>query len=543
MSSALLRAVCLCALLAVTSCARREGAPATASASILRLSQRNEPADLDPATAALPDDFFIIRALSEGLVVPTPSGPQPGAAARWEVSADGLVYTFHLRPDAQWSNGEPASADDFLVAFHRVLAPSTAAPKADLFYPVKNARAYIAGAIADFSQVGLKAPDPHTLVVTLARPTPEFLAYAASGPWIPVNPRVVARLGRQWTRPGNYVGNGPFVLTEWLPTQRISVRRNPQYREAANVRLAGIQFIRFDDGDAEERSYRAGEIDVTMALPATKLETYARERPAESHRMALAETRYLAFNLQRRPLDDPRVRRALSLAIDRKRIVDDVLQGGQTAADRLLPPALLSRPDGPPPGFRRDGDPDEARRLMAEAGFRDGRGFARLELSGWTNLPVLEAIQAMWEKNLGIEMAVTVREARVHVAALRSGAYDVGFITLIPDVADPWSILDAFTSDSPNNYPHWVDARYDALVARAAAVADPQARGVLLHAAEWRLLEDCPIAPVYFNAKNWAMQPYVRGWQEDALWQRFYPSLWMELPTAPAPASSHHANP
>ena len=543
MNSILLRAAaCLCLASASAGCAERKAAHEPA-APVLRLSQRNEPADLDPATAALPDDFFIIRALGEGLVVPTPAGPVPGAAERWELSTDRLAWTFHLRTGGRWSNGEPVTADDFLASYRRALSPVTAAPKAELFYPVKNAREYVSGQISDFSSVGFRAPDARTLVVTLARPATGFLAYAASGPWIPVNPRAVGRWGRRWTRPGSNVGNGPFVLQEWVPNQRISVRRNPYYRAAATIRIAGIQFVRFDDGDSEERAYRTGNIDATMALPATKLETYARERPAELHRMPLAETRYLAFNTQRRPLDDPRVRRALSLAIDRGRIVRDVLQGGQAAADRLIPPALDSVPGAPEPRFRSAGDPDEARRLLAEAGFPGGRGFPRMEVSGWTNTPVIEAIQEMWKKNLGIATDVAVREARVHVAALRAGAYDIGFITLIPDVADPLSVLENFTSESPNNYPRWIDPPYDALVEAAAGDGDPASRAARLEAAERRLLDACPLAPVYFNAKNWAMQPSVRGWREDALWQRYYPDLWMELPTASAPASSPHANP
>lgn len=522
----LLRSVAgLGAALALAGCARREASAPEPASPILRISQRNEPEDLDPATAALPDDFFVIRALGEGLLVPTPAGPAAAAAERWEISPDGLVYTFYLRPDGRWSNGEAATAEDFVASFRRALTPATAAPKADLFFPVKNARAYVSGEISDFSRVGLAAPDPHTVVVTLERPNSGFLAYAASGPWIPINPRVVRRLGRQWTRPGNYVGNGPFVLAEWLPSQRISVRRNPAYRGAPAVRLAGIQFIRFDDGDAEERAYRSGDVDVTMALPPTKLETYARERPAELRRMPLAETRYLSFNLRLPPLGDVRVRRALSLAIDRGRVVDDVLQGGQTAAGRLLPPALSSLPALRHPGPARGGDPEQARRLLAEAGFPGGRGFPRLELSGWNSTPVLEAIQAMWKKVLGIDVSVVVRDARVHVASLRSGSYDIGFMTLIPDVADPLPILEGFTSASPDNYPHWADPKYDALVGEAATDGVPGSRAARLSAAEGYLLEACPLAPLYFNAKNWAMRPYVIGWEETALWERYYPSL------------------
>ena len=214
------------------------------------------------------------------------------------VPGDGLTWTFHLRPDARWSNGEPVTAGDLLASYRRVLTPATAAPKANLLFVVKYARAYATGQLTDFSAVGFLAPDPHTLLVVLERPTPQFLAYVASGPWIPVNPRVVERLGRQWTRPGNYVGNGPFLLTEWRSQQRIVVRRNPGYHGAAGVRLDEIQFIRFDDTNAEDRAYRDGQIDVTMSVPIDRLASYARDRPTELQRTPLAETRYLAFNVR-----------------------------------------------------------------------------------------------------------------------------------------------------------------------------------------------------------------------------------------------------
>jgi oligopeptide transport system substrate-binding protein len=493
----------LLAALALASCARQApSAPSGPRApQVLRLSQRNEPDDLDPALASLPDDFFVIRALSEGLVLPS---------------------------------------------YRRSLTPATAAPKANLFFAVKNARAYATGQVADFSSVGFLAPDPQTLLVVLERPTPQFLAYAASGPWIPVNPRVVARLGRQWTRPGNFVGNGPFVLTEWWPQQRIVVRSNPHYHGAAGVRLDEIQFIHFDDTNAEDRAYRNGQIDVTMSVPIGRLAVYARERPAELKRTALAETRYLAFNVARPPLNDARVRLALSDALDRTRLTRDVLQGGQEPAYRMLPPGLRLPGDLPAglaqnrfaegaAGESRDRtratDAEEARRLLAAAGFPGGRGFPHLEISGWVIAPpLLEAIQAMWKKELGIDVVLNVREARVHAAALRAGQYDIGFITLIPDATDPVDALARFTSQAPENYPHWHDATYDRWINDARQAADPDRQAAALRAAEVRLLRQAPVAPVYFNAKNWLIRPEVRGWQEDALWSRNYLGVYLERP-------------
>jgi oligopeptide transport system substrate-binding protein len=306
----------LCVFAALQSaCSKSEkSAAATATAApaqILRIAQRNEPSDLDPATATLPDEFFILRALSEGLLLPDPAGgaPLPAAATGFDLSPNGLVYTFHLRPAATWSDGSPVTAADFVASYRRILTPATAAPKAHLFYAVKNAQAFLSGAITDFSSVGFAAPAPLTLVITLAQPSARFPHYVASGPWLPVNPRAITQHGRTWTQPGHFVGNGPFTLAEWRQQQRIVVQKNPRYRAAATVRLAEIQFIRLDSGDTEERAYRAGQIDVTLSVPSTKIEPYTRDRPAEFHRAPAAETRFLAFNTTRPALADARVRR------------------------------------------------------------------------------------------------------------------------------------------------------------------------------------------------------------------------------------------
>jgi oligopeptide transport system substrate-binding protein len=539
----------LLAAAALAGCAR-QAPPAAAGPAILRLSQRNEPTDLDPALADVPDDYFVIRALSEGLVVPTTTGdgtPVPAAADRWDISPDGLTWTFHLRTDAVWSNGDPVTAADFIASFQRVLTPGTAAPKPNLLYIVKNARAYAVGQLTDFTTVGFLAPDPHLLQVTLERPTPQFLTYAASGPWIPANPGVVARFGRRWTLTENFVGNGPFVLAEWKPGQRIIVRRNPRYHGAAGIRLDEIQFIHFSDTDAEDRGYRDRQIDVTMAVPYTKIDTYLRERPEELHRAPLAETRYLAFNVRRTPLSDPRVRRALSLALDRARLVKDVLRAGQDPAYRLLMPAL--RPAGDmaselssnlfstaaAEAERAATGPasrDEARRLLAAAGFPGGRGFPTLEFSGWGAgaRPVMEAVQEMWKQELGLKVTLLVRDLGAHVAALRQGEYDIGYIALIPDIADPLPALQRFTTGAPDNYPHWSDAAYDELVAQAANTSDPAAQAAVLRAAEEELLDQLPLAPLYFNVQTWMMRPEVHGWQQDALWTRNYLGVYLEAP-------------
>ncbi|MCB1104854.1 MAG: peptide ABC transporter substrate-binding protein [Cephaloticoccus sp.] len=498
-------------------CAKSSDSPGSA---ILRLSQRNEPGTLDPATATLPDELFIIRALSEGLVTPNPDGgePLPAAAEHWEVSADGLTWTFHLRANATWSNGEPVQAGDFITSFQRVLTPATAAPKASLLFSVRGAEAYYRGELTDFAKVGFAAPNEHTLRITLHQPMPQFLVYVASGPWIPVNPRVVEQHGRDWVRPGSYVGNGPFRLRDWQPNQRIVVARRPDYWDAARVHLDAIHFLAFDNGDAEERAFRAGQIDVTMSVPAAKIAGYAEQQPSPLRQIPLHETRYLSFNTQRSPLGDIRVRRALSLAIDRQAIATQVKQGGHVPAYQFVPEGL----GGLRPSDSLTWDAFAARALLAEAGFPDGQGFPVLEMTGWSETPVLEAVQAMWKQTLGITVRIGVRDARVHLAALASGDYDIAFMTAIPDVADPANLLADLRSTSSANYPHWQNPDYDDLLAAADQAPENPARLATLAEADALITAKCPLAPLYFNTKNILISPRVQGWREDALWTRFY---------------------
>jgi oligopeptide transport system substrate-binding protein len=479
-------------------CAKRDAS--AGAAGLLRIAQRNEPATLDPQLATLPDEFFIIRALGEGLVTPNPSGgaPLPAAAARWEAGADAQTWTFHLDPAAAWSNGDPVTAHDFVAMIRRAQDPATAAPKAELFQVVRAAT----------------ARDDRTLIITLTRPMPDLPALAASGPWIPVHPATLQQYGKDWTRPGRFIGNGRFTLAEWSPNQRIVVQKNPRHHDAAATRLNRIEFLAFDNGDTEERAFRAGQVEVTMAVPTAKLDTYRGAEPPVLHTVPLHETRFLVVNLNRAPLNDPRVRRALSLALDRDALVTKVLKAGQQPALTFVPAGL----GGHRSDARLHEDVAAARALLAEAGFPEGRGFPKLELSTWPVSAVqLEAIQQMWRERLGITVTLLQHEARTHLAALATGDFDLGLYTAIPDYDSAADLLERFTSGNANNYPRWQDADYDRLVA-AGRLAE----------AESRLLEALPVIPLYFNTKNFLLRPTVRGWQEDALWTRFYDHVSVE---------------
>lgn len=506
-------------------CARHES-----TEPLLRVSQRNEPATLDPHLATLPDEFFLLRALSEGLVVPNPNEgpPLPGVAESWTTSPDGRRWTFTLRADARWSNGDPVTAADFVYSLRRALTPALGAAKAELFHVLKNAAAYHRGELADFSAVGCAATDARTLVLELAEPAPHLLALLASGPWLPVHRATIEAHGGiaardgVWTRPGNFVGNGPFVLREWRKDQHLLVTPNPHYHTTARVRVPGIRFQVYDSGDTEERAFRAGQVDVTMAVPTAKLESYV---PPVLRRVPLHETRYLALNLARPPLDDARVRRALALAIDRDALVTSVLRGGQKAALNFLPPGLGGYTGAP----RLAHDPEQARALLAAAGFPGGRGFPRLEVSAWGISPtVLEAVQQMWRRELGLETALVQREGRVHMASVIAGDFTLALMPAIPDYDDPAALFGEFVTGAPGNFPRWSEARFDRLVAQALRTPDPVGRTALYREAEEVLLAELPVIPLYFNTQNYLVAPRVRGWRQDALWNRTYLDVTLE---------------
>lgn len=516
------------AALLIAGCAK----PEAATEPLLRVSQRNEPATLDPHLATLPDEFFVLRALSEGLVVPNPNEglPLPGVATAWTTLNDGRRWIFHLRADASWSNGDPVTAHDFVYSIRRALTPALGAPQAELFHLLLNAAAYQRGELTDVASVGCSATDDRTLVLDLVAPTPatHLLALLASGAWLPVHRATIEAHGGlaardgAWTRPGNFTGNGPFVLREWRKDQHLLVTPNPHYHSAARVRVPGLRFQIYDSGDTEERAFRAGQVDVTMAVPTSKLDRYA---PPVLRRLPLHETRYLALNTTRPPLDDVRVRRALSLALDRGTLVTNVLRGGQKSALNFIPPGLGGYTGTP----RLGRDPEQARALLAAAGFPGGRDFPRLELSAWGISPtVLEAVQQMWRHELGIETALVQREGRVHMASVIAGDFSLALMPAIPDYDNPAALLGELLTGATGNYARWSDARYDRLVHEAGLISDAADRHRHYAAAEEVLLAELPVIPLYFNTQNYLVAPRVRGWRQDALWNRTYLDLTLE---------------
>jgi oligopeptide transport system substrate-binding protein len=502
---------------------------------ILLLGNGTEPQDLDPDIVTGQQEFHIMMALLEGLVSEDPVDlhPVPGVAESWDISPDRKVYTFHLRKDAKWSNGEPVTAQDFRESYKRILTPSLGAEYSYMHYVVKNAEAYNTNGITDFDQVGYKVLDDHTLQVTLNNPTPYFLSLLTHHSWYPVNMRVVAKYGdpylrgNKWTRPGHFVGNGAFVLSKWRVNDVVEVRKSPTYWDRDRVRLNAIRFYSIESDDTEERAFRAGQLHVTLTLPLSKIDYYKKEHPDVLVIGPFLGTYFYRVNVTKPPLNDKRVRQALAMAIDRESIVKDVLKGGQLPAYNFVPPGTA----GYTSHTQLHENIAEAKRLLAEAGFPDGKGLPPIEILYNTleaHRTIAEAIQQMWRTKLNVDARLVNQEWKVYLDAQRSLNYQVCRAAWIGDYVDPNSFLDMWQTGGGNNETGWSNPEYDRLIVQAAATVDPQERLEVFQKAEAILLDEMPEIPVYFYTRVCLQRPEVKGWYPTLLDNHPYKYVYLE---------------
>ena len=458
---------------------------------------------LDPALLTVQGDMRVGSALFEGLTRydPQTAVATPGIAERWTISTDGATYTFTLRENARWSTGEPIVADDFLFSWRRLLEPGTGAEYASLLFYVRNGEEFASGKTRDPNFVGISAPDPHTFRVELIRPTPFFIEICALPALAVVSRKAVEHWGDRWTMQHPIPASGAFQLEFWRLNDRIRLRKNPNYWDAANTQSETIDILACSRPATALNLYENGQADIVWdkdLIPA-ELVDVLRRRP-DFHSFDSLGTYFVRFNVTRKPLDDARVRRALALAIDKASIVGKITRAGERVAASLVPPSLPNY--SAPPGLPHD--PVEARRLLAEAGFPGGAGFPRIEY-GYNTSRAHEAIgvelQGMWERELGIHVELRNVESKVFFQAQSALEYDIGRSSWVGDYNDPTTFLDLFLSNNGNNRTGWKNPRYDALLAEANGKADPVARAKLLQEAETLLIqEEAPIMPLYIYA-------------------------------------------
>jgi oligopeptide transport system substrate-binding protein len=405
-----------------------------------------------------------------------------------------------------------------------------------MLHPMKNAKAFNEGEITDPSLLGVKALDDHTLQVTLECPTPYLLGMMAMHyTWWPVHLPTVEKHGdpylpgNRWTRPENYVGNGPFILTEWIPNNIISVRKSTNYWDADNVELNGIDFLPIESVDSEERSFRAGQLHVTYELPNAKIDAYKRDNP-DVLRMDDYLANYLyRINVTHPALKDKRVRHALSQAIDRQAIVETVTRGGQKPAFGLTPPGTVGYTTMAQLKFDIEG----AKQLLTEAGYPNGEGLPPIEIhynTSENHRAIAETIQQMWNKNLGIEATLRNEEWKVYLDSQSDTNYMVSRSGWTGDYIDPNTFLDTFLSYSGNNRTGWNNPEYDRLVNEAACADSTEQRYELLQQAEAILLDDLPLIPIYYYTRVYLLHPAVQGWHPTILDFHPYQHVHLEQP-------------
>jgi oligopeptide transport system substrate-binding protein len=476
-----------------------------------------EVATLDPNKMNALQDGRVAAALFEGLTVVDARTlkVRPGVARSWQISPDALTYTFDLRPEARWSDGKPVTAEDFVYSWKRVLEPKTAAEYAYILYPIRGARAYYdaaskPGGGADWSKVGIRMEGPYRMVVTLEQPCAYFLDLAAFTTYLPVRRDAIEKHGDRWTLPGNIISNGAFRLVEWRFQSRMMWEKNPYYWDAASVALGRVEVRVFNDAVTALDAYETGAVDLTTVVPPLAVQPLLATRESGRRKDVQYETVYAAYfyriNCSRPPFSDARVRRALVLAIDRQAIIERAARGGQKPAFSLVPPGYEAYK--PPPGLTED--VEEARRLLAEAGFPNGAGMgepALLVNKGMGHVPIAEMLQQQWRERLGVNVRIEQVEWKVFLDRMSRLDYEVARGGWYADYVDPNTFIDMFVTGGGNNNTGWSNKEYDALVDAAAGRIDPAARMEDFRRAEAILLREVPIIPIYFYTQVMLVRP------------------------------------
>ncbi len=463
-----------------------------------------EPESLDPALITGQAECRITNSLFEGLTATDASGtPQPGMAERWEISGDGLTYTFYLRKNARWSNGDPLTSADFLNSWRRTLLPATASEYSYQLHYIKNAKAFNEGTLSDFTQVGLRAPDPWTFEVTLNSPTPFWLDLCAFTTLLPVHiPSVeaAARSGESFIKPGKLITNGAYILKAWRLADRIRLEKNPLYWNTAKVGMQTIDILPTDKPMNAFNLYATGAADMVIdkgLAPATLMEQL-KKRP-DFHSAPLLGNYFIRFNSSRKPFNDPRVRLAFSLVVDKPYLCEKITRAGEVPADSFVPHNTAGYQ--PPPGLARD--PERARKLLAEAGFPGGTGFPimyYLYKSGADiDANIAVELQATFNRELGVNIQLAQQEWKVYLNSLSNLDYDLCRSSWIGDYKDANTFMDMFVTGGGNNQTGWSNKTYDQLIAAAGKELDSQKRFELFRQAERILVSDqATICPLFY---------------------------------------------
>lgn len=504
--------------LALCSCKEQSPVDEYTARKILVIGNDNEPAGLDPQIVTGVIESNIISSIFEGLCVQHPSKDGvhlPGAAVSWQANDDFTEWTFKLQPDGKWSDGAPLTAEDFVFSYERILHPDFGARYASMLYYIQGAEAYNKGEITDFSQVGVKAVDSHTLKINLRASIPFLPDLTKHYTWYPVPKHAVLKHGgaherfTRWTDVGNMVSNGPFVLSVWRFNDKIEVTRNPHYWDKETVKLNAVRFLPISNKYTEARMFFNNQMHATERLAPEMIEYSRKHYPKQLRQETYLGTNFMRFNLTREKLRDVRVRKAFSMATNRQLIIDKVIKGGEQPARGMVPPMgdyksvdLVSY------------DPEAARKLMEDAGFSEQNKLKVTLLSTDRDgaKTQAEAYQDMWQKALPVEVSILQREWKTYLNLMSELDYDIATGGWIGDYPDPTTFLDMWKKGDGNNRTGWSNDAYEALLKKAEKTQDPAARIAILREAETIFINDMPVIPLYWYTSVYLLHDSVKNW-------------------------------
>ena len=502
-----------------------------ASAVTLNMMNGSEPGSIDPHKASGDWENRILGDYIEGLMAEDANADAiPGQAESYTVSDDGLVYTFKLRDGIQWSDGVPVTAEDFVFAFQRLFNPATASDYAYLQFPIKNGSEIADGSVTDFSELGVKALDDKTVEITLEGPTPYFLQALTHYTAYPVPKHVIDKVGDAWTKVENIVGNGPYKITEWVPGSYIKSVKSDTYYDAANVQIDEVNYFVQDDLAAALSRYRAGEYDILTDIPSDQAEWIKTNLPGQDYFAPFLGVYYYVINQEKEPFENPEVRKALSMAINRDVIGPDVLGTGELPAYGWVPEGTANY-EGVAPyqpswiGLSYEDRVAEAKKIMEGLGYTASAPLS-LQLKYNTNdnhQRIAVAIASMWEQ-IGVKTELFNSETAVHYDSLRAGDFQVGRAGWLLDYSDPSNTLDLLTTgimqdgamNWGNNYGRYSNPEFDALMKSAASEQDLVARAKMLGDAEKIAMDETAAIPIYWYIAQNVVAPSVKGFVSNA---------------------------
>ncbi len=472
-----------------------------------------EPEYLDPGLVTEIAGFRAVINLFEGLTCFAPDdGPvRPAIATHWDQDDTGTIWTFYLRKDALWSDGVPVTARDFVYSWRRVVDPETGSKGAQNMWYVRNGRAITSGRLPA-TDLGVTALSEHKLMVELEEPTQYLLELLALPNFAPVPRHLVEEVGKDWVREEHIVTNGPYLLEEWLPLDHITVRKSPTYYDADQVRIDRVDTIITEDNSTQYKMYVAGEIDWAHQLPPAYI-PYLKRKRDDFHVASYLGTYYFICNMEKEPLDDIKVRKALNLAIDKEAIVRYVTKGQEKTATTMVP--RMPGYEGP---IGEEFDPERARRLLADAGYPNGVGLPKMEVAFNTqgnHKLIAQAIQDMWKRHLNIEVTLQNMEWKVLLKKQHVRDYSIARNGWIGDYRDPMTFLELWYCEASNNHTSYCNPAYDAALNQARAHADAGERLELLRDAEAILMQDLPFLPIYHDTMPYLLSEQIGGFEEN----------------------------